>query len=168
MATAPTAPSNVDQEVEELPISVSNREREEGDLDITPMIDITFLLLIFFLVSSKMDQDAAVDLPPAKNGMGVVNNQAVLLILRKGQDRRASISNGGDREFPLTSGLEAQEDEITNYVKDEFRIHADDKFSIIIKAEKEVSHGEVSRVTKAAGKGAPDSIQLHLAVMETH
>ena len=97
MATAPTAPSNVDQEVEELPISVSNREREEGDLDITPMIDITFLLLIFFLVSSKMDQDAAVDLPPAKNGMGVVNNQAVLLILRKGQDRRASLARRGRR-----------------------------------------------------------------------
>ena len=44
MATAPTA----EQEAEELPISVSNRKREEGDLDITPMIDITFLLLIFF------------------------------------------------------------------------------------------------------------------------
>ena len=162
MATAPTA----EQEAEELPISVSNRKREEGDLDITPMIDITFLLLIFFLVSSKMDQDAAVDLPPAKNGMGVVNNQSVMLILRKGQDRRALISNGGGREFPLSSGLESQEDEITQYVQKE--INDGDKFSIIIKAEKEVSHGEVSRVTKAAGKAATDSIQLHLAVMETH
>ena len=45
MATSQTAV----QEAEELPISVSNRKREEGDLDITPMIDITFLLLIFFL-----------------------------------------------------------------------------------------------------------------------
>ena len=162
MATAPTA----EQEAEELPISISNRKREEGDLDITPMIDITFLLLIFFLVSSKMDQDAAVDLPPAKNGMGVVNNQSVMLILRKGQDRRALISNGGGREFPLSSSLESQEDEITKYVQDEIKLR--DKFSIIIKAEKEVSHGEVSRVTKAAGKAANDSIQLHLAVMETH
>ena len=162
MATAPTA----EQEAEELPISISNRKREEGDLDITPMIDITFLLLIFFLVSSKMDQDAAVDLPPAKNGMGVVNNQSVMLILRKGQDRRALISNGGGREFPLSSGLESQEDEITQYVQKE--INDGDKFSIIIKAEKEVSHGEVARVTKAAGKAANDSIQLHLAVMETH
>ncbi|MEE3368278.1 MAG: biopolymer transporter ExbD [Planctomycetota bacterium] len=162
MATAPTA----EQETEELPISVSNRKLEEGDLDITPMIDITFLLLIFFLVSSKMDQDAAVDLPPAKNGMGVVNNQSVMLILRKGEDRRALVSNGGGREFPLSSGLEAQEDEITKYVQDE--LGAGDKFSIIIKAEREVSHGEVSRVTKAAGKAASDSIQLHLAVMETH
>ena len=87
MATSQTAV----QEAEELPISVSNRKREEGDLDITPMIDITFLLLIFFLVSSKMDQDAAVDLPPAKNGMNVVNNQSVMIILRKGEDRRELI-----------------------------------------------------------------------------
>ena len=163
MATSQTAV----QEAEELPISVSNRKREEGDLDITPMIDITFLLLIFFLVSSKMDQDAAVDLPPAKNGMNVVNNQSGMIILRKGEDRRALISTGAGREFPLSNGLEAQEEEIAKYVEEELR-PGNKKFSIVIKAEKEVSHGEVSRVTKAAGKSASDAIQLHLAVMETH
>ena len=127
MATAQTTV----QETEELPISVSNRKREEGDLDITPMIDITFLLLIFFLVSSKMDQDAAVDLPPAKNGMNVVNNQSVMIILRKGEDRRALISTGAGREFPLANGLEAQEEEIAKYVEEELR-PGNKKISIVI------------------------------------
>ena len=30
------------------------RKPIEGELDITPMIDVTFLLLIFFMVSSTM------------------------------------------------------------------------------------------------------------------
>ncbi len=33
------------------------------------MIDIVFLLLIFFLVASKMDESAAVRLPPARHGV---------------------------------------------------------------------------------------------------
>ena len=36
------------------------RKRDDDEMDITPMIDITFLLLIFFVVASKMD--------PTQNG----------------------------------------------------------------------------------------------------
>ena len=32
----------------------------DGDMDITPMIDITFLLLIFFLVATRMDTESAI------------------------------------------------------------------------------------------------------------
>ena len=39
--------------------------KDEGDLDITPMIDITFLLLIFFLVASTSEMQDAVKLPEA-------------------------------------------------------------------------------------------------------
>ncbi len=34
---------------------MKKKKAEEADLDITPMIDVTFLLLIFFMVASKMD-----------------------------------------------------------------------------------------------------------------
>ncbi len=40
----------------------------EGDLDITPMIDVTFLLLIFFMVTSTMQGTPDKDLPPAVSG----------------------------------------------------------------------------------------------------
>ena len=30
------------------------KKKDEADLDITPMIDVTFLLLIFFMVTSTM------------------------------------------------------------------------------------------------------------------
>ena len=44
---------------------------DETDLDITPMIDITFLLLAFFVMVSKMDPQLPVDLPPALNGQTI-------------------------------------------------------------------------------------------------
>lgn len=44
------------------------RQGSEGDLDITPMIDVTFLLLIFFMVTSTMQATPDKDLPPAVSG----------------------------------------------------------------------------------------------------
>jgi len=38
------------------------------DLDITPMIDVTFLLLIFFMVTSTMQTSREKDIPPAVSG----------------------------------------------------------------------------------------------------
>ena len=38
-------------------------EVDEEDLDITPMIDMTFLLLIFFMVTSTMKPDEVLDIP---------------------------------------------------------------------------------------------------------
>lgn len=44
------------------------RSGADGDLDITPMIDVTFLLLIFFMVTSTMQGTPDKDLPPAVSG----------------------------------------------------------------------------------------------------
>ena len=52
-----------------------NKGQALGALNITPMIDIVFLLLIFFLVASKFaDKDAALDvnLPEASSAMPLV------------------------------------------------------------------------------------------------
>ena len=50
----------------------STRKRgEEAELDITPMIDVTFLLLIFFMVTSTMQGKPDLDVPPVKHGVGV-------------------------------------------------------------------------------------------------
>ena len=44
------------------------KKKEEADLDITPMIDVTFLLLIFFMVTSTMQGTPDKDIPPAEMG----------------------------------------------------------------------------------------------------
>jgi len=44
------------------------KKKEEADLDITPMIDVVFLLLIFFMVTSTMQGTPDKDIPPAYSG----------------------------------------------------------------------------------------------------
>jgi biopolymer transport protein ExbD len=45
------------------------RKREELDLNLTPLIDVVFLLLIFFMVSTTFQKDAElqINLPEASN-----------------------------------------------------------------------------------------------------
>ena len=46
-------------------LNMPRRPKMDVDMDITPMIDVTFLLLIFFLVASRVAQDTEVTLPAA-------------------------------------------------------------------------------------------------------
>ena len=40
-------------------------EREEDELDMTPMVDVTFLLLIFFMVTASFTLQKSIEQPPA-------------------------------------------------------------------------------------------------------
>ena len=44
------------------------KKKDEADLDITPMIDVVFLLLIFFMVTSTMQGTPDRAIPPASSG----------------------------------------------------------------------------------------------------
>ena len=55
------------------------RADSQTDLDITPMIDVTFLLLIFFMVTSTMQSERELDVPPARHGMGAETNLATVI-----------------------------------------------------------------------------------------
>ena len=61
------------QEEEQFTLPKRKRNKDDGELDITAMIDVTFLLLAFFVVVSKMDPQAAVDLPRASYGASTVS-----------------------------------------------------------------------------------------------
>ena len=50
-------------------------------MDITPMIDVTFLLLIFFMVTSTMETPDALKIPEARNGVGVNTQEATTITI---------------------------------------------------------------------------------------
>ena len=56
-------------------------EVDEEDLDITPMIDMTFLLLIFFMVTSVISKKANPDLPKSVAGDTEEVDKQVMLVL---------------------------------------------------------------------------------------
>ena len=137
-------------------------------MDITPMIDITFLLLIFFLVASKMDTAASVTLPKARHGLPVAAKNAVVITLTEGGPEGSALVYKGDTTdaASLVRGgdLLAQEDELVDFIST--AMSGDNpKSHVLIKAEPGVKHREVSRVAKAVGK-AEAVTQLYVAVLE--
>ena len=164
MSTRPSPPP--EELVEPLDTSplVPRRKIADAEMDITPMIDITFLLLIFFLVASRLDEDAPVELPPARHGTAVAENSSVIITVAASGENEAAVYLG-DGKSPdwllATKDPTSQEEAIVNYLSEGLKAG---KTSVVIKAEKGVKHREVARVSSAVGKAGPD--ELYVAVVE--
>ncbi len=125
----------------------------EAELDITPMIDVTFLLLIFFRVTSTMQPDPAVVVPEAKNGQGVDSQNAVIISILMQNERPKIVCADGD-------GSEATLDEVTRYTSDEIGAG---KERVIIKADRAVPYGTLQEVAQAVQEEVQD-IKFYVGV----
>ena len=145
---------------------------EDTEMDITPMIDITFLLLIFFLVASKMDEAAEIPLAKADYGIAIPENESIVLMIRKGTGENAEVSDGHGNEY--SSDLQTQEDQVAKYVRDglvgEGDFGGNQKTRVMVKAEQDARHGEVSRILEAVGRGKKDAdsdlSKVNIAILE--
>ncbi|RMG39088.1 MAG: biopolymer transporter ExbD [Planctomycetota bacterium] len=133
------------------------RSGEEADLDITPMIDVTFLLLIFFMVTSTMQSSVDQDVPPAKHGVGRDSNRATVITIKQpassGDTPRILLGDG--------KGPEASVDEVEQYVADGLRAG---RSFVVVKAEREVPNGFVQEVLKAVT--AVDGVEFSIGVRD--
>lgn len=122
--------------------SPSKRGDTEMELDITPMIDVTFLLLIFFMVTSTMQPQTDLDVPSAKHGDGVETGSATMILIKA--------SGGSDAptiELPGGGTL------ISDASLEDVRAHVEQGIQkgneqVIIKADRLVPHGFVQEVTR--------------------
>lgn len=119
-------------------------ESGEDDLDITPMIDVTFLLLIFFMVTSNMKQSATVNIPPAKHGEGIpTSKSSTITIFHTDGDPEIYLSDGTKDNGPVTL------EEVTAYVQEGV---ANGKLFVILKADTDLPSGFVEEVARAANE----------------
>ncbi len=154
----------VDDEFEDFVAPQRARQVEETELDMTPMIDITFLLLIFFLVASTPDKNTAVDLPKAQHGTGVSQLHSIVFTLGEGGIDVAPAFNG-DGKVPgteLPNDLESRATQVEAAVKKGFE---EGKTDVVIKADRNVKFREIHRLMKASAKVL--GMKLNLAVLET-
>ncbi len=133
----------------------------DDEMDITPMIDVTFLVLIFFLVTSRMDEPTPADLPKARHGSVVAGKESAVIIMKRGTGEQAEVTRA--HESPFSQNLEQQDAEITEYIQEELD---NGKKHVIIRAERSVRHGEVGRVSKAIGEALDEGMMINIAVME--
>ncbi|MBX2824936.1 MAG: biopolymer transporter ExbD [Gammaproteobacteria bacterium] len=103
------------------------KPREDVDLNLTPLIDVVFLLLIFFMVSTTFQKEseitvqlpsatqAPVDLPPEQlevviNAVGrfYLNDQELVKSDSPSLQAALSALSGGRRDIPLTIRADAK------------------------------------------------------------
>ena len=131
------------------------RKLVDGEMDITPMIDVTFLLLIFFMVASTMQGTPDVDVPPAAHSIGVDSAGAtVVTILAPKSSAEVPHIVLGDGEGP-----EADQAEVRRYVEDSVR---EGRKRIVLKAEGDVFHGLVDETAQTIK--SVEGIELYMGV----
>ncbi|MCL1920928.1 MAG: biopolymer transporter ExbD [Kiritimatiellaeota bacterium] len=111
---------------------------EQCEMDMTPMIDVVFQLIIFFVVTLKMTADINQDikLEDGKNGVTITQDARPPTTLEIEVDRRGGISISNGR-----MGEEMLRTIIRNRVN---RIGP--QFPVLIRADKRTPHEKVKRV----------------------
>lgn len=147
------------------PLLPRRRMPMDAEMDITPMIDVTFLLLIFFLVSSIADPSLAIDLPAAEFGDGVDSRTTapVTLVANNAPDAPLIYrAEGRDEEALLPADEATQMAELEGYFSQAL---AEGKTAALILAEREVRYRHIARIVRLAGSLG---MTVHVGVMEAH
>ena len=142
---------------------IRRRDRgEDIEMDITPMIDITFLLLIFFIVCSTPDQKSSFELAQARHGKGVSERNSIFItVSAESADPAPVYLADGINGESLTNDPDEQAELIREAVEKGRR---DLRDNVLIKADRNVAYREVARVIKAVS--GVEGAKIHLAVLE--
>lgn len=126
----------------------------EADLDITPMIDVTFLLLIFFMVTSTMQGTPDRDIPVARSGSAKSPSGMLELIVA------APPTDDGTAEL-LLDGKPMSLEEIKSQIVQEA---AQGDVEVMVLAERRVQSGFIADVETMLGE--VENVQYHFGVQE--
>ena len=72
------------------------RKAEEAEIDITPMLDMVFILLIFFIVSTSFVHEAGINVArPSQNTQNKVVKQSKIVLIQVKNDGTIDVSFAG-------------------------------------------------------------------------
>lgn len=134
----------------------------DGEFDITPMIDVVLLLLIFFIVTARMEPKIVSELPKAKNGDVAAGEEAIVLHVKKGGDGAMQVYRNDGKQF--SGALEQIEQDIEDYVRQ--GIETENRQFVLIRGEPSVKTGDMARVRVAASRGLNEDQQIMIAVQQ--
>ena len=117
---------------------MKKRKNEDVSLDMTPMIDVVFQLIIFFVVTLKMtdDKDTSIKLADGRNGIVLTQDELPpsQLTIDVAKSGRVSMSN-----ITMSDAM------VVDAVKKRVRAYGTD-FPCMIRADKETPHMYVAKV----------------------
>ena len=143
-------------------LSQRKKPKFDNEIEIAPLIDMVFLLLIFFLVTSTMDRQSSIDLPRTEYGVAVSERNATTVSIEgKGANIRVYLGDNFGGE-PLSDLTQPQEETIAQAVEAGY---LEGKTSLVIKADREVHTGEIARIIRAA-TNAVGELNVYMATVE--
>jgi biopolymer transport protein ExbD len=128
------------------------REEDESEVNLTPMLDVVFIMLIFFIVTASFVKEAGIDItrPPAATAERKERGNILVAITDNDQiwvDRRQVDPRA------LRANIE--------------RLHAENpQGSVVIQADKDSKNGLLVQVMDAARLAGVSSVSLAAEVVE--
>jgi biopolymer transport protein ExbD len=124
----------------------ADREDEESSVDITPMLDVVFIMLIFFIVTATFVKEAGIDVDKPSAATAVVQEKAAILVAIDENDN-VWINR---RQVDLRS--------VRSIVE---RLHAENpKGTLVIQADKESRNDTLVQVMDASRRAGIYDIAL--------
>jgi len=129
------------------------------------MIDITFLLLIFFIVCSTMDPTKIGTIPEADNGLAIAAKNSAVIFINPGAGDEVILSRMDGSNFSIDEEIQATE--IIEYITEELeKSMGASKQHVMLFGDANVKVGKVTRVQKIIGDAFEDLDSTYIAVKE--
>lgn len=156
--TADLRPIHLDDEEPLLP---ARGPREEAKFDITAMIDLVFMLNIFFLVTTVAAAVSEMDLPVVRHTVATDVDSAVVLSLGQDATGATVLYLGEKLEGDAIFDPEEQTRRVRQAVEEGRQA---DKRIVLLKSERPVKLRDVQRIGAAATE--VPGVELRMAVIE--
>jgi biopolymer transport protein ExbD len=133
------------------------REIEDTVLDMTPMIDVTFQLLIFFMFANQLANPSPIEVPLAKYGKGIMpDGKQAILVDQQGTYYLGDVAKQETAEPSLETLLSQVADNASQ---------AEQPLEVIISAHKAAKHQQLRQLLERLGE-VPNIGPVHLGVEE--
>ena len=149
---------------EEPEFELKKRDVEQDELDMTPMVDVTFLLLIFFMITASFTTQKIIQQDVSQSNLPSTNVEE-----REDEDQFVEVIIDQFNTYRLTSKeveeVEAPSDqEMRKQLKD--MIEATRAKKVLITAHGEATHGKVVTAWDAAVSNNIDNIEIQLSEID--
>jgi biopolymer transport protein ExbD len=125
---------------------LNNQDEEESSVDITPMLDVVFIMLIFFIVTATFVKESGIDVDKPAAATAVVQEKASILVAIDA-DNNIWINRRQVDQRSVRSIIE--------------RLHAENpKGTVVIQADKESKNDTLVQVMDASRRAGVYNIAL--------
>lgn len=145
------------------PLVLRSKTHHEATFDITAMIDLVFMMNIFFLVTTVAAAQLEMDLPTMRHCVPTDPDDALVISVSETTPPALTIDLGRETVDAAITDPDRQKEVVQRAVRDARQAG---KRIILVKAAQSVKLREIKRISAAAIEGTTD-MELRFSVIET-